>query len=324
MLFGSPSLRLTPLWQQDGAIALIPPTEAIRLRRDEGYEDVPVREALWEFDGMERRPSWELRDFVAKAALSRVYLHETDDQQLLHMIRQAIRDGRLIALRKGDGTGKTTSETVERRRLVRQIEQHTRGKLNASGRQYKLVADVDLARTPGRDNYEVASQSEARAVLDGMAKQLGAPAELLKQASEKLSKDWCAPRHPEGLVLLRRIVVQASAPKDDGPAITPSQMKALLTKEKPDDFVLELEHLYHDDQPVHEAPFTVELSDGSTVKGQLDAEGRATVHLAVMPARVQFGPDSRPWRKVDQTANPDFQDKLDIDAFIDSHLESST
>jgi hypothetical protein len=157
-----------------------------------------------------------------------------------------------------------------------------------------------------------------------VAKISPASADLLKQASDKLTKDWSPPSQPDGLILLRRIPVQTAAPKDTGPAITPSQMKALM-EEKQDDFVLELEHLYHDDRPVCEAPFTVELSDGSKVNGQLDANGRATVHLAVIPTRVQFGPDSRAWKLVDQTANPDYQAELaDIDGFINARLDTST
>jgi hypothetical protein len=35
---------------------------------------------------------------------------------------------------------------------VRQIEKQPRGHLNFAGRQYTLVADVDLNRVPGRDS----------------------------------------------------------------------------------------------------------------------------------------------------------------------------
>jgi hypothetical protein len=61
-----------------------------------------------------------------------------------------------------------------------------------------------------------------------MAKISPASADLLKQASDKLTKDWSPPFQPDGLILLRRIPVQTAAPKDTGPAITPSQMKALI------------------------------------------------------------------------------------------------
>ena len=214
--------------------------EGNRLHREEGCDELPVREALWQFDSMERRPSWQIRHFVAEARLPRLFLRDVDDRQLLDIIRQAIRAGHLIALRKGAGAADATSETVERRRLVRQIEQQTRGRMGYAGRQYKLVVDVDLAGTPGRDSYEVVSRNDAHRVLDGLAKQSGPAGDLaglLVQASAKLTPDWRPPFHPDGLILLRRSIVQAATKPDDGPAITPSQLRELMEKEKPLQFL---------------------------------------------------------------------------------------
>ena len=214
---------------------LVPFIDATHLRCSEGCEDLPVREALGLFDSMERQPAWQIRQFVAEARLPRLFLRDVDDPQLLDIIRQAIRDGRLIALRKGDGAGKTTNETAERRRLVRQIEQQTRGRMSYAGRQYKLAVDVDLASLPGRDGYEVVRQSEAHHVLDGLAKQAaGDLTGLLGQASAKLTPDWRPPlSQPDGLILLRRSVVRAATRHDDGPAITPAQLKAMMETEEP-------------------------------------------------------------------------------------------
>ena len=219
-------------------MVIVPSIEAIRLHRDEGYQDVPVREALWSFDTMDRRSSWQIRQFVSEARLTRFLLCDVDDRQVLDIVRQAIMDGRLIALRKGDGAAQAPSATVERRRLVGQIEQLTRGKLNFSGRQYKLVADVDLSNVAGRDNYEVVSQNAARRVLDGLAKQGGIAGDLaglLGQASAKLTPDWRPPfTQPDGLILLRRTVTRATTKSDDGPAMTPSQMRSMMEKARAD------------------------------------------------------------------------------------------
>jgi len=260
------------LWQRDAAVVLVPSMDALDLRRDEGYEDVPAREALRIFDKMDRLPSWEMRDFAARARLPRVYLHETDDQQLLFMIRQAIADSRLIAFRKSDGAGKTTSETVERRRLVRQIEQQTRGRLNFSGRQYKLVVDVDLGKVPGRDNYEVVGREDARRVLGGLAKQSGTAGDLvgwLTSAIEKLTPDWRPPRQPDGLILLRRIKAQVAPIDSAEPALTPSQLKKLARKT---DWI-EVEVVDQDGEPYTGQPYHFELPDATSSDGNFNEEG---------------------------------------------------
>jgi hypothetical protein len=246
--------------------------EAPRLRRDEGCEDLPVREALWRFDSMERQPSWQIRHFVAEARLPRFFLRDVDDRQLRDIIRQAIRDGHLIALRKGDGAAEAPSEAVERRRLVRQIEQQTRGRLSYAGRQYKLVVDVDLVGTPSRDSYEVVRQDDAHRVLDGLAKQSGPAGDLaglLGQASAKLTPDWRPPFQPDGLILLRRSIVHAASKPDDGPAITPSQLRELLEKANLEIHVVDLNQT-----PQEGLAFKIATPDGGSVSGKLDKEGR--------------------------------------------------
>jgi len=161
---------------------------------------------------------------------------------------------------------------VTLRRLVAEIEKATRGKLSYQGRQYRLVVDVDFPSTPSRDSYEVASQREARVVLDHTVKEGNAPADLLRQASEKISRDWRATSsQPDGLVLLRRIPHRAAAQMDDGPAITPSQMKALRQTDW-----IEIEVVDQDDQP-YPAHYRLELADSDVREGDLGDEGFLTV-----------------------------------------------
>ena len=247
-------------------------TEASRLRRDEGCEELPLREALWRFEAMMFRPSSEIRQFVVEAHLQGVFLRDVADRHLPDLIRRAIRAGQLVALRKGDGSAEAPSETVERRRLVRQIEQQTRGRMGYAGRQYKLVADEDLAGMPGRDSYEVVSRNDALRVLDGLAKQsgpVGDLAGLLGQASTKLTPDWRPPFQPDGLILLRRIVSQAATMPDDGPAITPSQMRELLERASLEVHVVDLIQT-----PQEGLAFKIAMPDGGSVSGKLDKEGR--------------------------------------------------
>jgi len=112
-------------------------------------------------------------------------------------------------------------------------------------------------------HYEVASQSEARAALDSVAKISPASADLLKQASDKLTKDWSPPSQPDGLILLRRIPTQSSTPKDTGTAITPSQMKRMLMG------WIEIEVVDQDNDP-YPTHYWLELASSDVREGALD------------------------------------------------------
>jgi hypothetical protein len=273
VLFGFDILPLTPLWERDNPVALVPPIKAMDLCREEGYERLPAREALRHFDAMDRMSAGQVRQFVSQARLTRMFLSEMDDWELAEIVRDAIKTGDLVALRKGDKAGKPVDATTEQRRLVRNIDKQTRGRLNFSGRSYKLVADVDLAGTPGRNGYEVVGRDDAIRVLDGLAKQSGTAGDLsalLAQASAKLTADWRPPFHPDGLILLRRIEARAASTKvDDGPALTPSQLRKLqegwIVLEVVDDF----------ERPWR-GTVKIELPDASTREIAPDGEGSAS------------------------------------------------
>jgi hypothetical protein len=83
---------------------------------------------------------------------------------------------------------------------------------------------------------------------------------------------------------------------------------------------LKLERRYHDDAPVHAAPFTVELSDGSYVDGTLDESGAAQLEdLHARPKRVRFGADGRSYERVDQRENPHYRaerNAAELDALV--------
>ena len=98
----------------------------------------------------------------------------------------------------------------------------------------------------------------------------------------------------------------------------------LVPEPLPELQVIELEHRYHDDEPVHGAPFELRLSDGRVVHGRLDDEGRARIEgVAPGVAHVRFGPDRRPWERVDQRPNPAFAARFsqsDAGALVRRHL----
>lgn len=208
-------------------MVLVSRVQSMHMCADGAWAEVSAGRALWQLDVAAREILGELRNWVAQIRASSSPLRDVDDHTLLALVRRAIRQGNVVALT--GHAASATNATAILRRLVGRIDSETRGRLSYQGQRYRLVADVDLNTVPDRDLYQVVGQVEARSVLDGLAQQTAGVAGLLRQASAKLSKDWRAPYdEPEGLVLLRRVPAAAGSKDHDGPAITPSQMKALL------------------------------------------------------------------------------------------------
>jgi hypothetical protein len=277
VLFGLDILPLTPIWERDNPIVLVPFHGAMDLCRQEGCEKLAVREALRRFDDAVTTRAmsitWEIRDFLSHARLSGLVLCDTKDSHLVPIVRRAIERDDIVGLRKGEKSKATHNETAEQRQLVRKIEQIVRTSFSHSGRQYRLVVDVDLAKTPSRDSYEVVDHDDAKRVLDGVAKQSGIVPELtalLGQAREKLTRNWHPPLQPDGLILLRRIRQSSAFVKDTGPAITPSQMAKLLD-------TIEISLVDGNGEPMAGEAWEIVLPDGSKRSGQLDESGRAAV-----------------------------------------------
>ena len=206
-------------------VVLVPSMAWLAAGAESGYHKIDTRTGLGMLERLDGHRMMEGRQFAHY--LGRFDIHLMDDREVLDLIRNAIADGRAVVVQKGKTNLAVPSATVALRRLVAQVEKETRGKLSFRGRHYKLVVDVELAKMPGRDYCEIASQAEAQAVLDGAAKESPAQAGVLAKAWEKLTKDWHPPLQPEGLVLLRRISVQASKHEDAGPALTPSQIQQM-------------------------------------------------------------------------------------------------
>lgn len=100
------------------------------------------------------------------------------------------------------------------------------------------------------------------------------------------------------------------------PALPPVQAKP------PQSTTLLLDHRYHDDTPVAEAEYEVELENGQLVRGRLNKEGRAEIRgLGSKPLRVRYGPDARPYAIADDSANPAYIahfTKADAHAYVDA------
>ena len=91
---------------------------------------------------------------------------------------------------------------------------------------------------------------------------------------------------------------------------------------------LELDHRYHDDDPLQQASFSVRFPNGYEVSGKLDSQGRARlVGVPTGQAEVRYGPDSRPYEPVKQEENPDHRPEMseaEIDALIDKYHKSQS
>jgi hypothetical protein len=262
-------MSMTPAWKDD-TVLLVRAVDAIRLCREGGYEALDYGTAIGALEGARRGIVGEVRRFVLRAQLSSFPLSSMGDSDVLKLIANLLKSRSLTALQKVE-TSAASGKPAKLRLLVREIETKTRGRLNYSGRQYKLVVDTQLAKLPGRDSYQVARQDEARQVLDGLAKQAGTQADLralLAEARASISNDWRSPLQPDGLVLLRKTIsAQAQAP-DSGPALTPSQIKKLTTKT---DWI-EIEVVDQDGEP-YTGSYKIELPSGTASDGNFNPEG---------------------------------------------------
>lgn len=85
---------------------------------------------------------------------------------------------------------------------------------------------------------------------------------------------------------------------------------------------LKIERYYHDNEPVQDAAFEIELEDGATVNGQLDKNGKAAIGVAQSnPLRIRFQPDARDFCPVNQEKNTEYKksfSQADVDAIIDN------
>lgn len=83
---------------------------------------------------------------------------------------------------------------------------------------------------------------------------------------------------------------------------------------------LHIRREYHDQEALSGADYIATFTDGSTRTGVLDSEGQAQLDNVLPGAvQVQFGPDSRIYKRKDQQATPGYKTKLsssDIQSLI--------
>jgi hypothetical protein len=258
-----------------GDAYLLPWRDAMALKEAGECAWEESRTTRWFFEQAAPREVYRLRAFVAEARICGLVPLGWRDRDLIIAVSKAIERGDLVGvyLEVSGAKAKATDSATLQRQLVWEMEKETRGKLSHAGRTYKLTADVDLGAVPDRDRYEVVGQRDAGRILDELAQRPGTPpalAAVLAKVRAGLTRDWRPPLQPNGLILLRRVVMPRAAPVDTGPAMTPSQMrKAKLGW-------ITIEVLDALDQP-WQGDLQLILADGSTREVSTDAEG--VVHL---------------------------------------------
>jgi hypothetical protein len=270
-------LRLSRWYGAEPAVFLVIAAKAVALCEHAGFRKLLPSRAAWLLDSLNPKGCSQVRAFVVSARRSGLPVWTLDDPAVFALVRSQIQAGALVAVQHdGAQPAQTPSESLVQRRLVREIDGLARGRLGVAGRSYKLVADVDLARFPQRNQYEVVRHDDAVEVLARLAAQSGGGTlqQLLGQASTRLTRDWRPSLgEPEGLVLLRRIPVVAAAAVE-APAITPSQMAKLASARTA---TLEVRVFGLDDKPLAGLSYVIDAPDAERVEGDLGAGASTTV-----------------------------------------------
>jgi len=217
-----PHVSLAPSWADDDdqrQVVLVLAIDGLQLCRDGRFEKEDASMVLWVYEREAHRLTWEVRDFAAAARLIDPYSLDCQDDELVDIVRTAIKHGSLVGVTEGEAASFKGDQTMAERHLVRSIDKRAHGRLSDGGRQYKLVAGQDLPGIPDRNSYEVVGREEAIRVLGELGKQATTEvAALLTKARDQLTPDWRPPLSPKGVVLLRRIYApgpwsQAKSPR---------------------------------------------------------------------------------------------------------------
>ena len=284
-----PHLSLAPHWVAENdsrRVVVVRAVDGLRLFHQGELETAPARETASLLERESRSLAQRIRDFAWRRDVGGYDVRRLREHELVSWLAQGIRRGDFVGLRRSRAAGAADEPTLVERRLVRDIERATRGRLGTGGRSYRLVAGADLAAMPDRNRYEVVGREEGLGVLGVLAAELGGRGDLLglfKEAAAKLSPDWRPPLAPKGLVLLRGIAVERVAASGPAAAITPSQMRAMLETEKPLVFFAR----FVDDHGKPVSGFAGEFAHGDDPKEKMAFSGAAFAQSAEVKGQRQ-------------------------------------
>ncbi len=211
-----PSLVLSSSSRADRHL-LVRAADAVRLCREGGYEPLPPQASS---HAITMQPAAQARDFAARAGVLSRTLTDCPDLPLLAELRALVAAGALVAVRAcEDQPSQATPSLVKQRRVLRALAPARPEAMRFKGGIYRLLTDADFRRIPDLDEYTVVGRASAVEVLTGLAVSASSSrARLFAQAAELLTQDWRPPLAPDGLILLKKMVVVRTTQPEAEPA----------------------------------------------------------------------------------------------------------
>jgi hypothetical protein len=185
--------------------------------------------------------------------------------------------GDVVAVRESSlrGQDQDRQKVREERDLARQIARIQRTIAIMPGRRSLLVSGADYGALPNRDAYKVVGRAQAEKMLLDVAGRSDESARaIFERAAELLAPDWRPPQGPLGMVLLldQQRAVASRMPE---PALTPSQMRAMIRAEE--SVSLEVVVLGLDDQPLDGIAFSIAAPDNEEYDGDLGKSAKTAI-----------------------------------------------
>ena len=210
------------------------------------------------------------------------------DQELFKLVGRALDSGRLVVVARAAGAGTAPSAGSALGKFFARVARLALDKITCNGSHYRLVLWHKVNRRDVGRTFRVIPLNEAAAILDrraAQAPQRSEEREILIEAKDHLIAPQSGTTE-SGLVLLGRIADYAPSAAQQGPAITPSQMRKLKEQATLEIHVVDLKG-----KPQAGLAFKIKTPDGSSVSGKLDKEGRGRGQSSIPGVFVVTFPD---------------------------------
>ncbi len=192
-------------------------------------------------------------------------------------LQQLLATGDVVAVRECDSRSqdRDRQKVREERGLAREIAHVQRSVAITPGRHTLIVSGADYGALTNRDAYKVVARAQAEEMLlDAAGRSDGAARAIFERAAAMLAPDWRPPQTPQGLVLLLD-QPRAVASRVPEPALTPSQMRAMIRAEE--SVSLEVAVLGFDDEPLEGIAYSIAAPDSEEYEGDLGRAARTSI-----------------------------------------------